>query len=292
MRHPNGYGSVICLGKNRRKPWAVRVTDGWTATGQQKFQYLAYFEKRSDAMIYLADYNKDPSIVRRVPTLSDLYERFISKLESKKSAKTVAMYKTTFRYFEDIKNEQITDIKSIHIQNIVDDLIDDEKSYSTVHKVKVLSSQLYKLAMADDYINKNYAAFISLPKKPKPDKRTFTEEEIEKLYKLAKSDPWANTILIMIYACLRPNEMLGISKFNVKLQDAYMICGGKTDAGTDRIVPMHEKIYPFIKYWMDISKSEYLITKDNSRVTYRYYLEYIYYPTLEKIGAQKLSPQK
>ena len=29
MRNPNGYGSVVYLGKNRRKPYAVRVTNGY-----------------------------------------------------------------------------------------------------------------------------------------------------------------------------------------------------------------------------------------------------------------------
>lgn len=29
MRQPNGYGSIYKLSGNRRKPWCVRVTQGW-----------------------------------------------------------------------------------------------------------------------------------------------------------------------------------------------------------------------------------------------------------------------
>lgn len=29
MRHPNGYGSIYKLSGNRRKPWCVRITQGW-----------------------------------------------------------------------------------------------------------------------------------------------------------------------------------------------------------------------------------------------------------------------
>lgn len=37
MKLPNGYGSVFKLGGNRRRPWAVRVTVGWTEEGKQVY---------------------------------------------------------------------------------------------------------------------------------------------------------------------------------------------------------------------------------------------------------------
>ena len=33
MKFPNGYGSIINLGKKRRKPFAVRVTSGFEEKG-------------------------------------------------------------------------------------------------------------------------------------------------------------------------------------------------------------------------------------------------------------------
>ena len=40
MRMPTGYGSVIKLKGNRRKPFQVRVTQGWTDDGKQIYAYL------------------------------------------------------------------------------------------------------------------------------------------------------------------------------------------------------------------------------------------------------------
>ncbi len=60
MRNPNGYGSVVYLGKNRRKPYAVRVTNGYKEVNgrfRQQYKYLGYFEKSKEANMFLANYN-------------------------------------------------------------------------------------------------------------------------------------------------------------------------------------------------------------------------------------------
>lgn len=41
IRRGNGEGSTIKLSGKRRKPYAVRVTVGWTADGKQKYKYVS-----------------------------------------------------------------------------------------------------------------------------------------------------------------------------------------------------------------------------------------------------------
>ena len=60
MRLPNSYGSIVKLSGKRRRPYAVRITTGWTDEGKQIQKYLSYHAKRSDAMAALAEYNKAP----------------------------------------------------------------------------------------------------------------------------------------------------------------------------------------------------------------------------------------
>ena len=60
MKLPNGYGSVVNLGKRRRKPYAARITVGWSEDGKQKKKYLGYYKTRQEAMKALADYNENP----------------------------------------------------------------------------------------------------------------------------------------------------------------------------------------------------------------------------------------
>lgn len=285
MRLPNGYGSIYKMKGNRRRPWRVlapadkygkRLPLGYTETKPQALQLLSeYHQKRPDETIY---------------TLSDIFESFIIT-KRHRAQKTQDMYLTTWTYFEDLEDEPINEIKSAHIQDIVDNLLDEGKSYSSVHKVKVLASQLYKIAMQDDIINKNYAQFVILPDEPKPNNATFTEKEIDKIYKLAKTNYWARVMIVMIYTCMRPSELLNTTKFNVHLKDNYIIAGGKTEAGTDRYIPIYYKIKPFIKQFMADTSSEYLISKDGERVRYRYYLDK-HNEVIEELGIQKLSPHK
>ena len=50
MRFPSSYGSVTKQHGNRRKPYAVRVTVGWTDEGKQIQKYLGFYAKKSEAI--------------------------------------------------------------------------------------------------------------------------------------------------------------------------------------------------------------------------------------------------
>jgi len=113
--------------------------------------------------------------------------------------------------------------------------------------------------------------------------------------------------LIMIYTGLRPNELLDIKTKNVYLNDRYMIGGGKTEAGRDRIIPIHEKIVPLIERRLEKAQ-KYLITSNiGNKYTYSSFKErwdkmmntisLNYYPydcrhtlatKLDSVGANKL----
>lgn len=49
MKNPNGYGGIVDLGKNRRRPIAVRVPNGVKLTEDcrdiPQYKYLGYFER-------------------------------------------------------------------------------------------------------------------------------------------------------------------------------------------------------------------------------------------------------
>ena len=60
MRNPNGYGSDFNLSGNRRKPFAVRITQGYTDEGKRIYKYLSYHITRKEAMQALAAYNTNP----------------------------------------------------------------------------------------------------------------------------------------------------------------------------------------------------------------------------------------
>lgn len=95
MKRANGMGSVVKLSGKRRRPYAVKISQGLDIDrGVRIRKYLAYFEDRKDAELYLAKYNKKMIDTRRMPTISDLYERFykLKTLVDNRAEKTIKMY--------------------------------------------------------------------------------------------------------------------------------------------------------------------------------------------------------
>lgn len=68
-------------------------------------------------------------------------------------------------------------------------------------------------------------------------------------------------MLILIYTGLRPQELLNIKKENVFINDCYMIGRMKTTSGTNRTVPLHNKIIPLIENRL-LTAKDYLITSE------------------------------
>lgn len=109
-------------------------------------------------------------------------------------------------------------------------------------------------ALQNDIVDKNYAKFVDLPKHEKTKKARFTDLEIRRIEKQATEVPWADTVLILIYTGMRISELLNLTRFNVNL-DAMLITGGiKTDAGRDRVIPIHPKIQAYGKQWCSRAK--------------------------------------
>lgn len=69
----------------------------------------------------------------------------------------------------------------------------------------------------------------------------YTNEEIATLWSKLYVINNVDLILITIYTGLRPTELLEITTDNVHLDEQYMIGGMKTEAGTDRTIPIADK---------------------------------------------------
>ena len=166
MRNPNGYGSVVYLGKNRRKPYAVRVTNGYKEVNgrfRQQYKYLGYFEKSKEANMFLANYNsgmpvKEHTSLIKEPTFKEVYESWLEYKKSRKkppTASTIRNYNLAYNRFSDVKDRKIKNIQTDDIQKIADKV--SEKSNSTMVLTKTVLSQVYEYAMKRKYVDINIA---------------------------------------------------------------------------------------------------------------------------------------
>lgn len=95
----------------------------------------------------------------------------------------------------------------------------------------------------------------------------FTAEEIGILWDNVDK-PIVNIILLSIYSGFRPQEMCGLKTENIFLGRNIIIGGIKTEAGTDRIVPIHTRIRGIVRSLYDQAQeleSEHLINVTDAR---------------------------
>ncbi|MBS4537068.1 tyrosine-type recombinase/integrase [Clostridium sp. D2Q-11] len=285
MRNPSGYGSVYKLSGKRRNPWIVRKTTGWTDEGKQEYYTVGYYLTRAKSLQALADYNKNPIASRGDVTFREIYEEWSTSKYEKISKKTIQSYEVAWNHLSILKDEKIKDIKTSQLQEIISRT---KLSKSSLSKIRLLAKMLFDYAMQDDIVKKNYAEYVELPSQKKQEKEIFNDVEIKIIEEKSNSIPWLDTVLILIYTGMRVAELLSITKFNVDIENMIIIGGIKTDAGRDRIIPVHPKIQKIIKKYYN-TKGSYLFNKDGEKLRVDYYRKYLYYRALEKAQIRKLT---
>lgn len=269
MKNPNGYGSVSKLSGKRRRPFIVRITTGFDINGRQIMKVLGYYHTQAEAIKALANYNDNPyDINLNDITLKEILDRFMENKKGKVEKSSLKSYRVWYNYLRPLYSKRMKDIRTFELQNFINSL--SHLSTGSLKLVKSFIRMLFKDAMEMDIISKDYSEYIKLPKYKKViERKIFTEEEIALLWDNIKILEYADAILILIYTGMRINELLKLKKKNVNLENNTITGGSKTDAGKNRIIPIHPKILPLIIKRMG-NKTEYLIPNRTGRNYYEY----------------------
>lgn len=275
MKLPNGYGSVHHLGGKRRQPYRARVTTGWSEDGKQIYYTVGYYETPSKALQGLAEYHNDPyAFVMKQLLFKDVFELLI---KGKNNDKVIQKDKWAFTYCKEIENKPFDDVKLLHLQKIINDV--PEENGATRKRVKSILNQIYDFANANDISTKTYPKHIKLQFDGTSDMhQPFTKSEKQLLWDNVDKIEYVDIILVYIYTGFRPSELLDLKcQDGVNLELKYLQGGGKTEAGKNRIVPIHSKILPIIQKYYN-QGNEYLFSNDNKHfkyATWEYYFSNI-----------------
>lgn len=281
MRMPNGFGSVVNLGKNRRRPWAVRFTVAWGNDKKQKYKYLSYHEKRKDALAALISYNKKPfDLDRASVTFAEVFEAWAARKFSELGKHSVRNYKSIYRKCGDLYDIPFRELKTAHLQAVVD----ANKGLAHITLLKVLFGQLYGYALKNDICEKDYSQFVEIPtKEKKVEKVPFTSEEVARLWK-HKDEPFVDLVLILLYTGMRISELIEMRIENINLDDRYMIGGVKTAAGRNRIIPIHADIMPLVKAQYSPNKKYLFQSVRGNKLAYNYFAAKKFAPLMDKLN--------
>lgn len=279
MKLPNGYGSVVFLGKKRRRPWAARLTVGWGENKKQIYKYLSYHEKRTDALAALIEYNKNPYDLDRVSvTFAEVFEAWAARRFSELEKSTAKNYKSIYNKCTKLYNVPFRDIKTAHLQEIVD----ENEAASRAGLLKGLFSHLYSYAIKNDIVEKDYSQFVEIPThSPTKKKTTFSKKEVATLWENV-GVPYVDLILILLYTGMRISELLGINIKDIDLDGGYMIGGIKTEAGKNRIIPIHADIMPLVKAQFSENKKYLFPALRGGKLGYREFRKNFFIPLMDQ----------
>lgn len=296
MRLPNGFGRIAEIkGRNLRNPFRASVTVGHDEFGHpisKPLQPKAYFATYNEAYAALVEYNKNPYDLSPSITVSELYARW-SK-EYFKTLKTLSSERTitaAWKYCSSVYNMRAVDIRARHIKGCMEEgttIVKGEVKHPTPSiksRIKSVFNLMLDYALEFELVDRNYARTFEISKdiirereKAKRGHIPFTDDEMQKLWDNVDKISYVDVVLIQCYSGWRPQELGLIELKNVDLENGTMIGGIKTEAGTDRIVPIHSKIRELVKKRYDEAvrlKSKYLINcvegKNSKTLSYEKY---------------------
>lgn len=161
------------------------------------------------------------------------------------------------------------------------------KTYDTAKDCKSLLSNLFELAAADQFANRDLPSFIILPEKKETERIPFSKEEQAKIWKAYDDgDLRACIPLLMIYTGMMPGEAMNLRVENIDLVSSTITnVGLKTKVRKATPIVFGECLVPVIEDLIAHAQPTGYIWKKVEKDWYD-----AYYSLLSDIGCRRLTP--
>lgn len=275
-RRANGTGTIIKLNGNRLKPYAVKSPSTYI-NGIYRSVYIGYASTIKEAQAILDKYNAENIDAQGNDiTFSFLFKYCLDKKENTVTYPTLKRYETdTIEIMKPYLEYPIRLIRYIDVQNRLD-LFPITKGKTCITMLK----EIYMEAIKRDILIKDISALVQ-PSKIQVrviNRNVYPDEFVQKLWDIRETtnDEYTRIIdmtLILFYTGMRGIEICKLENKNIFLDKNYFIAGSKTEAGQNRIIPIHSKIKPIMSKY--ISKGILLFpelsgyTSDNLRTRFK-----------------------
>lgn len=288
MRRANGTGSISKMPPGRRARYSVRVTVPGKPD-EQRQMYLGYYATLKEAQEALEAYRATGKAPGTGPTLADVYDKWSERKYARASEAVKNKCTAAWKRMEDLADAPIADLRTDDLQDFIDRL-SESYSGSTIASTKSLLGQLWKYALEHDFVAKDYTQFIQMPAiRPKFEKGAFSEEQIAHLKELAASGfPWADTALILCYTGFRISALLQMTEGAYHPDGDYLQGGVKTEAGKNRIVPVHPVIAPYLARRI-AEHGPRIVCRDGEPITIDYFGKK-FKPIARELGVEAATP--
>ena len=267
MKNPNGYGTIKHLAGNRRRPFALIISD----SGNRRA--VGFYETREKALAAQAKlYVQRGGYRPRSLTFAALYELWLPLHAARHDVSQSALngYRASFNHCRALWEKPVERIRYSDVQSVLDSMKKAGLSYSSRKKCRSLINLLFKFARVNEYASQNFAGmmYIGKNKKVRPH-RSFTRQAINRLWKSDASG--VGSVLFLIYTGLRVSEMLNLRKHDVNRRRRFIsITRSKTEAGV-RVVPVHPLLTPILNAQLATAGEFLFPAPDGHQMTYAEY---------------------
>lgn len=282
----NGEGSVYKLPNGKYKAVVILGYYKTDAGDLRKKTHSKVFEKRKDAVAALPYLRQQPQAVpekkKQAVTYKELYDKWLPTHRAGKS--TIDCYKAANRYFAPVWDMQMADVDIDDLQDCLDSC---GKGKRTQQNMKAVCGLVYKYGIPRNAVpnNLNLAQFLVVGGDDVVHRESFTDVQIEKIKKAAGKVPFADYIYCLIYLGFRPSEFLELTIEDYDKKRKCFVGGGKTSAGTNRIVTISPKIQKYISRIIgDRSTGPVFCKANGAAFALKEFTEDAFYPALESVG--------
>lgn len=297
MRRPNGTGTIVKLSGNRRKPYVVRIPDR-DAQGRVIQRAHSYHATAKEAQTALDEYNAQKAAgIAAAPdqlsiTVQGVYDLWSARKFAKAGKASIASYKASWARLAPIYGIKMRDVTIDLLQAIIDRDEAAGLSKSSITNDKLLMRYLFRTALERDIVAKDYSDFVQLPSiGAKYEKGAFTDLQLKELERMAATGvPWADTVLMLCYTGFRITEFLTLTRFSYDAEGDYLRGGIKTEAGKNRIVPVHPKIKPALMKWLARGGDTIICSDSGSPIRTQRYREDLFQPIVKALGVPQSTP--
>lgn len=289
MKRENGGGTIRTVkGANGTRYYAYAPARYEYVDGVRKCvrDPLGSFKRKTDAKEAIESYKLKPS-QKYYYSLSMIYDEWKDIAYSEISKQTQYNYSSAWIQIKEAWGKKVdTPLREItlsDIKEIFDYWMEEHEvlrmgfgekpakrkvgplSKSAMKKIKSTLKQMYDYAMAHGIVDTNLASLSKIPKDAtEGTQRAFTDLEFNKLEKNYKNVPGGEAVYVLCYTGFRVTEFCKLTKFSYDPKAKTLTGGIKTEAGENRVVPVHPKIQPIVERWYASSKGV-LFPKENGK---------------------------
>lgn len=271
-RLPNGFGQISKIkNRNLTNPYRAMITVGTNDLGRPIVKMLkpqAYFHTYNDAYAALVEYHKNPYDLDAETTVEQLHELWYNNyISTHKLPHGFHTYDAAWKYCESIYRLPVRELRPRHIKYCIEH---GELFYkgvihnpppSTQLNIKNMFNMMLDYAVEYELVNRNIARAFKPPESAlnelsdsKQEHIAFTDAELKLLW-ANRQIPDVDIILVQCYMGWRPQELGELLVANIFLEQNIIVGGMKTDAGKERIVPIHPCIKPIIEQMYATARS-------------------------------------